>query len=249
MKSNYFYKVFQEVLNFAKKPTYEIENKDTAFQKLKFAVSLILLDLILKGVIISLTHFVTNKYINLDLQNVGQDNASKTYSFYWGLLFIGLIIPILEETIFRLSLNLRFEFLALSLTTFITFFTSIRFFNTPLYDIRDHFIEKIAVMSGIFIVLYSILRPFRTPINNLGNNYFHYIFYFFTISFGLIHIKNFNLTNMNLLFAWLITLPQIIGGFTLGFLRIKYGIIWGIFIHCINNLVAYIIKEGFLFIF
>lgn len=62
-----------------------------------------------------------------------------------------------------------------------------------------------------------------------------YFFYSLTILFALIHFSNFSYSASNLLFAPILVLPQFIGGFFMGFIRIKQGFIWSFFLHALHN--------------
>ncbi len=63
---------------------------------------------------------------------------------------------------------------------------------------------------------------------------FTYAFYFFTLTFGAIHLGNYDSV---LWFSFLLITPQISVGIFLGFLRVKFGLLWAMALHACYNLV------------
>ncbi|WP_291960408.1 CPBP family intramembrane glutamic endopeptidase [Maribacter sp.] len=79
---------------------------------------------------------------------------------------------------------------------------------------------------------------FRGPLVFFKDSkYFKLIFYLFTIAFGLMHISNFEMSTQVLLFSPLLVAPQISVGFLLGYIRVKFGLLWSIALHAIYNMV------------
>ena len=92
-------------------------------------------------------------------------------------------------------------------------------------------------------VLVVILAPFleelifRGPLLFFKNSeYFPIVLYIFTIAFGLVHISNFELTTQVLLLSPLLVAPQISVGFILGYIRVKFGLIWSMALHACYNM-------------
>lgn len=77
---------------------------------------------------------------------------------------------------------------------------------------------------------------FRAPIAFFHHKkYFKLIFYTFAIAFGLVHLSNFEITTNVLLLAPILVAPQIILGGYLGFIRVRFGLIWSILLHASYN--------------
>lgn len=77
--------------------------------------------------------------------------------------------------------------------------------------------------------------------------YFRFFFYLSAILFSLIHIDNYD--NNSILFyllAPIIVLPQLIAGFTFGYVRIKLGLLWSILIHGLYNF--FLVSASILFL-
>lgn len=64
---------------------------------------------------------------------------------------------------------------------------------------------------------------------------FPYLVYTFSILFGLIHITNFKINWLVLLFTPLIVISQLVGGFVLSFIRVRLNFRWGVGFHSFWN--------------
>lgn len=116
---------------------------------------------------------------------------------------------------------------------------SLGFINTD-----KHAVAKLIKNNSLSFIFISavIVAPlteeliFRAPITTFKNNTnFKFIFYIFTIIFGLVHLFNYNITTKTLLLSPFLIAPQIILGGYLGFIRVRFGLIWSILLHLIYN--------------
>ncbi|NAS13515.1 CPBP family intramembrane glutamic endopeptidase [Poritiphilus flavus] len=69
------------------------------------------------------------------------------------------------------------------------------------------------------------------------SSFFKLIFYLFTLAFGFYHITNFEITTTILVLSPLLVAPQLSVGVFLGFIRVRFGLIWAILLHACYNLV------------
>ena len=67
--------------------------------------------------------------------------------------------------------------------------------------------------------------------------YFRFVFYALTFVFGFYHITNFEITTTVLLFSPLLVAPQLCVGSFLGYIRIRFGLLWAIALHACYNLI------------
>jgi membrane protease YdiL (CAAX protease family) len=111
-------------------------------------------------------------------------------------------------------------------------------------DMNTHAMEELMKnMSKINIFLFAVMVAplleelfFRAPITLFQNKkYFKIVFYAFAVIFGLIHLSNFEITTNVLLLAPILVAPQIILGGYLGFIRVRFGLIWSILLHASYN--------------
>lgn len=123
------------------------------------------------------------------------------------ILFGAFIIPFIEELIFRLYLRLKQ--------------------NYP---------------ARLFILITSITgkknkENIKTYIESKWQAYYKGIFYLSALIFALVHIVNFKYSITLLIFVPILVAPQLILGLFTGYLRVKYGLIWGFYLHALHNLI------------
>ncbi|MBP1840800.1 CPBP family intramembrane glutamic endopeptidase [Formosa algae] len=93
----------------------------------------------------------------------------------------------------------------------------------------------VVVLLGV--VLAPILEElfFRGPLTLFKTKHYIYVFYFFTLAFGFVHITNFEITRNVLLLSPILVAPQIIIGLFLGVIRLQYGLGYSMLFHAIYN--------------
>ncbi|WP_275314814.1 CPBP family intramembrane glutamic endopeptidase [Tenacibaculum bernardetii] len=113
-----------------------------------------------------------------------------------------------------------------------------------LVDMNTHAIEELRKsMSKIALFAITVIGAplseeliFRAPITFFQNKkYFKIVFYAFALIFGFIHLSNFGITTNVLILAPILVAPQIILGGYLGFIRVRFGLIWSILLHACYN--------------
>jgi len=124
-------------------------------------------------------------------------------------------------------------------------------------DIGKHAIEDFLgwyspwFLFGAAVVLAPLLEElcFRGPLFFFKESrFFRYIFYLFTFVFGFYHITNFELTMTTLVLSPILVAPQISAGVFLGFIRVRFGLLWAIALHGCYNLILvgpYILMQVF----
>ncbi|WP_333851833.1 CPBP family intramembrane glutamic endopeptidase [Epilithonimonas sp.] len=115
------------------------------------------------------------------------------------------------------------------------------------------------ILLGVFIIPFIEEIFFRLPLKykrnylfkffdlftknkffeHFWNSNYRFFFYFFVITFGLLHASNYEnkITATFLIVSFFITLSQLSGGLVMGYLRLKFGFIWGYIYHIIWNFV------------
>ncbi|TLP79626.1 CPBP family intramembrane glutamic endopeptidase [Maribacter sp. ACAM166] len=109
------------------------------------------------------------------------------------------------------------------------------------HAIDDLFKDNSAIVIFILAVIVAPFLEellFRGPLLFFKNSkYFPTVFYSFTLIFGLIHLSNFELSTEVWLLSPLLVAPQIGIGFLLGFIRVKFGLVWSMTMHALYNLI------------
>lgn len=136
------------------------------------------------------------------------------FTFIQLVFVVAMAVPILEELIFRLPLRYKYNYL----------FRSI-----------------------VFLISVTRLIPekkLKDMVQRYWKGIFKYLFYFLAISFGLIHITNFEGFKDQLGWIPFLTINQLFAGFVLGYIRIRFGLIWSIIYHSLYNFLFF----GFAFL-
>lgn len=164
------------------------------------------------------------------------------------IVFLYLKNPILEEDENK-QLGYRISFFTKLLGLAVLF----GFATTPLFvifeemgwiDMEQHKLEEaFKDMSPLLILLIAgILVPFfeelifRAPMTLFHKpSHFRWSFYGFTLVFGFIHITNYDINSAVLLLAPFLVLPQLFVGVVLGYIRVRFGLLWSIALHAVYN--------------
>lgn len=156
--------------------------------------------------------------------------------------------PVLEKDenkkfSYRLSQFLNLLLLSIATTFILTIITSI-FESSGLLKQGKHAlenvfkngsIEKIFLLAVIFAPITEEL-VFRAPLTLFKNTkVFKITFYTIAILFGYIHLWNYEINLNIILFSPLLISPQIIIGLYLGFIRVRFGLLWSIALHASYN--------------
>lgn len=106
----------------------------------------------------------------------------------------------------------------------------------------DDFIER---FSFLWVLLGTVIAApileeliFRAPLRLFRKKRrFSWFFYVFTLIFGFYHITNFEMRPTILLLSPVLVAPQLVAGIILGYVRIRFGLLWAIALHACYNLI------------
>lgn len=236
-----YFKMFTDLMN----PKFEIDTNTTFIQKVLFLFKsylvLFICTLLSVFIIMIIDAFIVKILHQHSIWNEMRNSNSRVKLMFVrnSYLIIAIVIPLIEEIIFRLPLNLKKSSIAISLSILYLRFSGN--FLTHLLDItKTEDLIKIIIAVIIFLLLMLILK--QDKLNRFKREHFKYIFYFIGVSFGLIHILNFHNINYLLFFFYpIFVLPQILMGLIIGNIRIKYGFIWGWVLHCLINSTSFLL--------
>jgi len=129
-------------------------------------------------------------------------------------------------------------------TTFALGFILTLIEGTGWLETGKHSIEDTLKNSNTLtlFVLAAIIAPaieellFRAPLTLFKKaKTFKIAFYLITFLFGYIHLINYDITLNILLFSPILIAPQLFIGWYLGFIRVRFGLIWSIALHAAYN--------------
>ena len=157
--------------------------------------------------------------------------------------------PVYEEdkrTDFKYRFSILIRLLGIALVASIVLGIFIGVLETLFkFDLGTHAIQKaLDDFSPSFLFFAAVvLAPlieefiFRGPMVLFKDKpFFKYVFWLLTLVFGFYHVTNFELTTLILILSPLLVAPQISVGAILGFIRVRFGLMWAISLHAIYNL-------------
>ena len=220
--TTYFKTCVKEFLDFVKNPSYI--NQDTMMmfnKKVSFIKQLLKFKALLLIIIVPVLIYTKR------LTGASSIELPDTWGTY---LAIVIIAPILEELIFRYGLRYSKTIIA-CLTWF------------PIYWIIKHTVPQSNLPLSIGLSLLSIpiirfaLIPFDVQLEKLWIRSFPFLFHVFAITFGLIHLSNYSHIS-NYFLAIPLVSSQIVSGYVLGFIRMKFGLTYSMGLHAVWNFFA-----------
>lgn len=179
-----------------------------------------------------------------DPENITSARWSETFAPLVLFFLAVILFPLLEETLFRLSL--KFSPIFLSLTSGIMGYNIITkaIYHTNLSNINEHFEIRVMVGLSIILILYPLfsVSKIKKNLEIIWKTNFKWILYFFCITFAWVHIFNYELTLEHLLLMPLITLPKLISALCYGYIRINYGFVYSLGLHMCTNSIGFIMS-------
>lgn len=234
MDSNFTSPLLKRFLYFLIKPD-QFEEKTISVKGKIFSI----LKMISWAYFISITLSVALGILiqsNGSVKNSLSDFLSQSDIF--SVIILGMFVsPFLEETTFRLPL--RFKPIYLSLSLFIIFKVVV---DIVLTNTNINYNTQV-IISWLFPLITSIILYFMFNIRVVFNfltmiygRFFIVVFYFLTLSFALLHITNYtDFGTLSKLLIPTLVIPQLVAGFILGFVRIKYGYLYSFITHMLYN--------------
>lgn len=230
---------FRALYQFSITPVYTTPQALSRAQKIEGTWKMLVVKFILAaivGVLVGLLYDPDNK-----------TTASMAQRFSPPVLFLVsvLILPLLEEMAFRLSMKFRPLYLSLTLGTIAYYIASKVFYQAKLSDIYNSFEERAFIMLAIIIITWPLFSftPVKTRLAHFWQQQFRWVFYFLCFTFAWIHILNYELNLTHLLLMPLITLPKLVSAMCYGFARINYGFIYSLTIHICNNGIGFVVSS------
>lgn len=227
----YFIKeTYGELLSFLKKPVDEQYLERSKAFKIKKLVTFFVFDITLSLLCIAVFKVILSTGLISEKQNKLYYTISEYPSLIL-ILFGVILVPLLEEFVFRYYLRFRKSNLPVYLILVLLF--SLKFYSS-------YGIVLIILLLLILIAYFLWKSHFDDYIRNIWMTKFKYIFYFSAFLFALIHLTNYKITIYILLFFPFLIAAQFILGLFNGYLRVKFGLIWGFFLHALHNLIFFI---------
>lgn len=183
---------------------------DRSFSRVNLSFKLkTLLSLLLLNVALS---FVWILVMNvLDIQGLENMNSRLLNLPYWSLILVGVVVaPFIEELIFRF----------------------------PMKYSRNYLLQFIIALVALFAPAES-KNALYAQVRSYWRRYFWVFFYLLSTFFAFVHIYNYVDAKQLLLLSPLLTLMQFITGLIIGYIRVRFGFLWGWYYHAFFNLLFF----------
>jgi hypothetical protein len=176
----------------------------------------------------------------LHLKSITANFKTSMHSFFTkygtveAAIYICILAPLLEETIFRLPLSFKKQHVAIALGCALLLFVRV----IPVVN-NFNLLSAIAVRAVLFVLGYFTLMkllPANTDLNKRAQTGFIILS---MLLFGLMHIFNYAPMQWTIIFMYpFFVIPQLIMGWALTYIRFKNGFFWGVALHSLVNSVS-----------
>jgi hypothetical protein len=155
------------------------------------------------------------------------------------------LVPLLEESIFRLWLS--FKRIHIFISLFIVFYILIGLCIPSEKQIFLHGLAKVSYFTGYsyklplsILLSSSVFLVSQKNLDRIKEEYGHDLVVLSVIVFSALHITNMNFVWILLPAALLCCLPQLISGLVMTYYRINLGFFYGLVLHVLWNFVSII---------
>ncbi len=230
----YYYSLFKEILNFIKSPKNVLNTEKSVRVKVYDTIGLYFIKLVF---LIPVVLFFALVY---DPENVQSVRMMDRFTPPMLLLVGGIILPLVEEIGFRLSLKFKPVYLAASLSVFVYYFLTKAVFQTNISLVDESFATRVLISLSSGVVLLPIFNTssVKEKLASFWNRHFRSIFYLSCIIFAWIHISKYEITFLNVLLLPILTIPQLLSAIIYGYTRVSFGFKYPLFLHMSVNLIA-----------
>lgn len=238
IKPKYYISLFKEIINFIKNPKNEKNFTKSTKQKIYDTVGLLLLKMLF---LVPVVLFFAIVY---DPENIQEENMSERFTPIVLLLVGVIILPLLEEVLFRLSLKFKPIYLALTLSVFCYYFLTKLVFYTKLSALDDSFLTRAVISILLGVIFYPIIniKKIKATLSEFWTRHFQSVYYISCLVFAWMHYSKYELNWTNALLLPILTLPQLMSAIIYGYIRVTFGFRYPLFLHMSNNLLGFCVS-------
>lgn len=235
IKPKYYFSLFKEILNFIKNPKNERNHTKSTKQKIYDTIGLLILKMFFLSLVVLFFAVV------YDPENIQKGNMSERFTPMILLLVGVVILPFLEEAIFRLSLKFKPFYLALTSSVLCYYILTKLVFHTKISAIDDSFIMRVVISISLGLIFYPIIniKSFKKSLSKFWAQHFRSIYYISCLVFAWLHYSKYELNLTNVLLLPILTLPQLMSAIVYGYIRVSFGFRYPLLLHMSNNLIGF----------
>lgn len=230
-----FYKnLFQEISEFVKSPSTMMTPSKSVKMKIYDMIGLFVLKMLL---LIPVVLFFAVVY---DPKSLTQVSMTERFSPPLLLLVGGVILPLVEEVGFRLSLKFRPVYLAMTLCVFTYYILTKGVYQTKISLVDDTFLLRLgsSLIVGLVVFALANIHHIKLKLTQFWQSHFRWIYYATCLVFAAVHIFKYELIWLNILLLPILTLPQLMSGIIYGYVRVSFGFQYNFLFHLSTNVMA-----------
>ncbi|SEK47158.1 hypothetical protein SAMN04487910_0603 [Aquimarina amphilecti] len=234
----HYYQEFLNLIHYSLNPVYIEPDKKTVFQNVKGTWTIFVIKTVLTIIIGGLVTII------IDPVNQTKIRWNELYSTGTIFLLSIIILPLLEEIAFRLSLKFKPIYVPFTVSVLTYYAVTKGVYHTSLSNTENHF--KIRVLIALIaLIIFSIIlfqSRIKNTLDRFWNINFKWIFYALSVSFAWMHILNYEINVKHILLLPLITLPKLVSAISYGYIRMHYGFLYSLGLHMCWNSIGFIMS-------
>ena len=234
----HYYQEFLKLIYYTLNPVYIESNNNTVLQNIKGTWGIFVIKTVLTIII--------GVIVTLIIDPINQTTVRWSEIYTTGTIFLLsiIILPLLEEISFRMSLRFRPVYFPLSLGVLTYYGVTKIVYQTNLTNTDHHFIVRFLISVLTILIAYILVSQskIKNHLDTFWKAHFKWIFYFFCITFAWMHILNYELNLKHVLLLPLITLPKLVSAISYGYIRMHYGFIYSLGLHICWNSMGFILS-------
>ncbi len=231
IKPKYYKSLLMDLVNFIRSPKEEPSIEKSTTHKIYDTIGLFFIKVVFSIMVASMLQFV------YEPENLTSTSMTERFTPLLLLLVGGIILPLFEETTFRLSLKFNPIYFALTSGAFTYYILTKAVFKSRLSLVDETFWYRVITAIVVVLIIYIVSRTknIKIILQNFWQNHFRMIYYFSCVSFAWLHIFNFELNPINLLLLPILTLPQLFSATIAGYTRVAFGFQYPLLLHITTN--------------
>lgn len=228
----YYLSKLSDVGHFIINPNAQLIENRTTIHKLTDLFIILFITLVISVPI----HYLNNYLFHPKSSHVIFEMRQKLGPIYF-FFFSVCLIPVIEESAYRLSLVFTPAFFTISFALFAHRIISRNIFSVSPFDTNLYPFVRLMFAFISALLFYLLINRKKTIeiIKIIWSKHFKWIFYGSSLLFAFMHLGNYKSSTQILLLAPILTLPQLFFGLTAGYMRIKYGFIYPVLLHALFN--------------
>ena len=233
-RPRYYFSLFQDIVRFIKRPHSRLDLNKSVKYKVYDTIGIYILKMVF---LIPVLLFFALVY---DPENVQSISMKERFSPLVLLLVGGLILPLVEEVGFRLSLVFRPIYLSLSSSVLVYYILTKVVYHTKISMVDESFILRVIISLGAALILFIMLNimVIYEKVRRFWALHFRRIFYASCLIFAWIHLSKYEVIWLNILLLPILTLPQLMSAIMYGYTRVSFGFRYPLILHMSTNVIA-----------